>query len=172
VEKRGISKHRLITGLIVASWLCVTLYVLGLFNIHGGWPAFLALMFFIMAGGKTDKLKPIFLGGATGLLMAALIVIGVEFLMASIGMGMQTAIYIMVFITVFLLVVLEDLSHTLFNSYAFCYFTVALVPAQQSTLEWSVVLFLGGAFFIAGVIMLSRFAGKMSTNKSKKSENV
>jgi len=171
MEKKNISKHRLITGFIVASWLCVTLYVLGLFNIHGGWPAFLALMFFIMAGAKTDKLKPIFLGGTTGLLMAALIVIGVEFLMSNMSIGMQTAIYIMVFITVFLLVILEDLSHTLFNSYAFCYFTVALVPAQQSTVEWLVVLFFGGAFFIAGVIMLSRFVAKMSAGKSQNSES-
>jgi len=152
VDKKGISKHRIITGLIVASWLCVTLFVLGLFNIHDGWPAFLALMFFIMGSGKTENLKSIFLGGTTGLLMAALIVIGVEFLIPTMGLGMQTAIYIMVFITVFLLVVLEDLNHTLFNNYAFGYFTVALVPAQQATVNWIIVLFLGGAFFIYGVI--------------------
>lgn len=164
MEKKSISKHRLTTGLIVATWLCVTLFLLETFGVHSGWPAFLALMFFTMAEGKMEKLKSIFIGGTIGLLMAKVLVIGVEFLVPK-GIGMQPAIFIMVFITVFLLVILEDLSHIAFNSYSFGYFTVALVPAEQATIEWVIALFLGGAFFIGGVIILSRFVGKRQASK-------
>lgn len=174
--KRGISKHRLITGLIVATWLCVTLFLLEILGIHSGWPAFLALMFFTMIGGKTEKLKSIFIGGTAGLLMAKVLIVGVEILM-SMGIGIKPAIFIMVFITVFLLVALEDLSHTIFNSYSFGYFTVALVPVEQATLEWILTLYLGGAFFIGGVIMIYRCFGKVQSSKvvrldkSKQGEN-
>jgi hypothetical protein len=164
MESKGISKQRLTTGLIVATWLCVTLFLLETVGIHDGWPAFLALMFFTMAGGKTETLKSIFIGGTIGLLMARILVIGVEFLVP-MGIGMQPAIFIMVFITVFLLVILEDLSHTAFNSYSFGYFTVALVPVEQATTQWLIALFLGGAFFIGGVIFISRFVAKRRAGK-------
>jgi len=159
-----ISKHRLITGLIVAVWLCLTLFLLGIFGTHSGWPAFLVLMFFTLAGGKTQVLKPIFIGGTVGLLIAKVLIIGVDVLIPR-GVGAQVAIYIMVFITVFLLVILEDLSHTLFNSYSFAYFTVALVPKEQATVEWLIALYLGGAFFTGGVIILSKSYGKWQARK-------
>ena len=76
MSKKGISNHRLTTGLIVAVWLCVTLFLLESVGIHSGWPAFLTLMFFTISGGKMEKLKDIFLGGAAGLIMARLLEIG------------------------------------------------------------------------------------------------
>lgn len=164
---KGISKHRLTTGLIVATWLCLTLFLLEIVGIHSGWPAFLTLMFFTLAGGKMEKLKDIFIGGAVGLLMARLLVIGVEIIMP-LGIGMQLAIYIMVFITVFLLIILEDISHMLFNSYSFGYFTVALIPAQQTTMVWLVTLFIGGAFFAGGVIFISKSLAKLKAAKAAK----
>ena len=169
MKKKKISK--LSTGLIVATWLCVTLFLLETFGIHSGWPAFLTLMFFTISGGKMEKLKDIFIGGAVGLLMARLLVIGVE-LLVPMGIGMRLAIFIMVFITVFLLIVLEDISHMIFNSYSFGYFTVALIPAEQATVEWLITLFLGGAFFVGGVIMISRNIAKIKAAKVKSIEKV
>lgn len=166
MEKKGISKQRIITGLIVAIWLSITLFILELFGIHSGWPAFLTLMFFTLSGGKTDSLKSIFIGGTVGLLVARLLVVGVELLM-TIGIGMQAGIFIMVFIAVFLLIVLEDLSHTLFNSYSFAYFTIALIPTEQATLEWLLVLYLGGALFVGGVIFTLRYLKKLELKRSK-----
>lgn len=165
MEKKGISKQRIITGLIVAIWLSITLFILELFGIHSGWPAFLTLMFFTLGGGKTESLKSIFIGGTVGLLVAKLLVYGVEFLM-TMGIGMQAGIFIMVFIAVFLLVVLEDLSHMLFNSYSFAYFTVALIPAEQATIEWLLVLYLGGALFVGGVIFSLRLLKKSAMKKA------
>lgn len=169
MSNKGISKHRLTTGLIVAIWLCVTLFLLETVGIHSGWPAFLTLMFFTLSGGKMEKLKDIFLGGAVGLIMARLLVVGVE-LLVPMGIAMRLSIFIMVFVTVFLLVILEDISHMIFNSYSFGYFTVALVPAQQATIEWLITLFVGGAFFMGGVILISRSLGKLKAAKVGKVE--
>lgn len=169
MEKKGISRQRLITGLVVAIWLSITLFILELFGIHGGWPAFLTLMFFTLGGAKMESLKPIFIGGTVGLLAAALLVLGVEALM-TVGIGMQVGIFIMVFLIVFLLVVLEDLSHLLFNSYSFAYFTVALVPAQQATIEWLLVLYLGGGLFLGGVIFTLRYLKKSAIKKAQESQ--
>lgn len=165
MENKGISKQRVITGLIVATWLIITLFLLELFGIHSGWPAFLALMFFTLGGANTENLKSIFIGATVGIIVARLLVYGVEIFMG-LGIGMQLAIFIMVFIAVFLLVILEDLSHTLFNSYSFAYFTVALIPAEQATLEWLLVLYLGGALFIGGVIFTMRYLKKMKIKKA------
>ena len=169
MSKKGISNHRLTTGLIVAVWLCVTLFLLESVGIHSGWPAFLTLMFFTISGGKMEKLKDIFLGGAAGLIMARLLVVGVEVLVP-MGLAMRLSIFIMVFITVFLLIILEDISHMIFNSYSFGYFTVALVPAQQSTIEWLLTLFIGGAFFVGGIIIISRSLAKLKAAKLGKVE--
>lgn len=166
MEKKSISKTRIITGLVVAVWLTITLFILELVGIHGGWPAFLSLMFFTLGGNKMENLKSIFIGGTVGILAARLLVIGVELLM-TLGLGMQVGIFIMVFLLVFLLVVLEDLSHLLFNSYSFAYFTVALVPAEQATIEWLLVLYLGGALFLGGVIYSLRFIKKSAMKKSQ-----
>ncbi|AKL96438.1 cation transport ATpase [Clostridium aceticum] len=171
MKNRKISKRRMIIGLIVATWLCITLFLLETIGIHSGWPAFLSLMFFTMSGAKTEKLKSIFIGATTGLLMAKILIVGVGIL-TSRGITAQPAVFIMVFVTVFLLVVLEDLSHTLFNSYSFGYFTVALVPAKQATFEWLIALYLGGAFFIGGVIMLSRYVSKKQASKAMNTEKV
>lgn len=116
-----------------------------------------------------EKLKDIFLGGAVGLLMARLLVVGVEFLVP-MGLAMRLSIFIMVFVTVFLLIILEDISHMIFNSYSFAYFTVALVPAQQSTIEWLITLFIGGAFFVWGVIIISRNLAKLKAARLDKVE--
>lgn len=170
MKNKGISKHRLTTSIIVATWLCITLFLLELVGIHSGWPAFLTLMFYTLSGGKKEKLKDIFLGGAVGLLMARVIVIGVEF-MVPMGIAMQPAIFIMVFVTVFLLIVLEDISHMLFNSYSFGYFTVALISTEQATLEWLITLFIGGVFFVGGVFMISRNLTKIKAAKLNKVKN-
>lgn len=166
-----ISKSRVMTGLIVAIWLCLTLFILELVGIHGGWPAFLTLMFFTLGGAKMENLKAIFIGGTVGILAARLLVLGVELLMVA-GLGMQVGIFLMVFLIVFLLVVLEDLSHLLFNSYSFAYFTVALVPATQATIEWLLVLYLGGGFFLGGVIFSLRYMKKSAMKKAQEGASI
>lgn len=145
-------------GFVVASLLCITLFALNAIGIHDGWPAFLLLLFFFEGGAKREKIKSIFSGATVGLLFALGLFFGVELLAPALGM--QVSIFAMVFLAIFLLIVLGDLSHTLFNNYAFCYFTVALIFAEQSTLKWLFVLYAGGAFLLVGVIYFLKLIHK------------
>lgn len=136
-------------GIVVASLICILLFALNSIGIHDLWPASLLMLFFFEGGAKREKIKSIFSGATVGLLVALGLVHGVGFLVPLLGM--QASIYTLVFLSIFLLIVLGDLSHTLFNNYAFCYFTVALIFPEQSTLKWLLALYAGGAFLLVGV---------------------
>jgi len=136
-------------GIVVASLICVLLFALSTLGIHDLWPASLLLLFFFEGGAKQEKIKSIFSGATVGLLVALGLFLGVELLAK--WFDLQASIYTLVFLAIFLLIVLGDLSHTLFNNYAFCYFTVALIFPEQSTLKWLIALYAGGAFLLVGV---------------------
>lgn len=157
-QKVGLKKDSVIAGLIVAFWLCITLVILGAFNIKEGWPAFLTLLFFFETGARTENLKNIFVGAAVGILLGAALFPLAGALISVLGhqMGVLAA----VFIVVFLLIALGSVSptfHMLFNNYAFCYFTVAMIFPKQATLEWLGVLILGGLFFTGGILYILKF---------------
>ncbi len=161
-----IKKSTLIRALIVSIWLVVTLFILGLFGIHSGWPAFLVMLFFIEGGGKLEKLKSIFAGGAIGLITAYLLTRGVIILGPIIGSN--SSLFLLVFVAIFLLVALGDISHNLFNSYTFCYFTVALITKQQNTTTWLITMLIGGAFVVGGILGLTKLTKNLSKDKSEK----
>lgn len=141
-------------GFVVASLICVLLFALNSIGIHDLWPASLLLLFFFEGGAKSDKIKSIFSGATVGLLAALGIFYSVGLLAPLLGM--QASIFTLVFLAIFLLIVLGDLSHTLFNNYAFCYFTVALIFPEQSSLKWLFALYAGGAFLLFGVTYFLR----------------
>lgn len=148
-------------GLAVASLICFTLLMLSLIGIHDLWPASLLLLFYFENGAKREKIKTIYSGATVGLLYALGVFFSVEQLTPLLGL--QVSIYTMVFLAVFLLIVLGDLSHMLFNNYAFCYFTVALIFQTQSTLKWLFVLYAGGGILLAGA---SYFINRIHKNEA------
>ncbi len=151
-DKPRLSKEKVIAGLIVAFWLVVTLVILSKFGISQGWPAFLTLLFFFESGAKTANLKNIFVGAAVGLLLGAAMPVVAGALAPALGL--EPALLLVVFVIVFLIIALGDVAHMFFNNYAFCYFTVATIFHEQSTLEWLAVLILGGIFFTGGILAI------------------
>ena len=151
-DKPRLSKEKVIAGLIVAFWLVVTLVILSKFGISQGWPAFLTLLFFFESGAKTANLKNIFVGAAVGLLLGAAMPVVAGALAPALGL--EPALLLVVFVIVFLIIALGDVAHMFFNNYAFCYFTVATIFPEQSTLEWLAVLILGGIFFTGGILAI------------------
>jgi hypothetical protein len=151
-SKPGFKKETVFAALIVAVWLCVTLIVLGQFGIKDGWPAFIVLLFFFETGANPANLKNIFAGGAVGLLLAW----GLHPLAGALvpALGPELGVLLAVGIIVFLLIALGDISHMLFNNYAFMYFTIAMIYPVQATVTWLGVLFLGGAFFVGGILLV------------------
>jgi hypothetical protein len=152
----------IIAAAIVAVWICVTIVFLGAFNVHQIWPAALVLLFMFEAGGDPKGLKNIFAGGIVGLLLAAALPPLVGFIAPSLGL--QPAILLMVGLFVFLIIALGDISHMLFNNYAFAYFTIALIFHKQLTVEWLATLVLGGIFFVGGFLgilnLIMKITGK------------
>jgi len=154
-------------GVVVASLICVMLFAFKALGLHDIWPASLLLLFFFENGAKREKVKSIFSGATVGLLAALGLFHGVESLAPLLGL--QASIYALVFLAIFLLIVLGDVSHTLFNNYAFCYFTVALIFPEQSTLKWLFALYAGGAFLLIGV---TYFISMIHKTKSLNEESV
>ncbi|MCG8569093.1 MAG: DUF1097 domain-containing protein [Spirochaetes bacterium] len=162
-EKKRFKKSTLIVGVIVATWLCITLYLLRIFKIEQGWPAFLACLLFFERGGKKEHLKDIFGGALVGILLGLPLLYAINYLTPIIGVTL--AILIVVFIIIFLLISLGDILPMFFNNSTFLYFTVALIYGNnQATLEWLAVLILGGLFYVGGLLILFKlFARAMET---------
>lgn len=139
-------------GLFVALWLVISLVILGAFGIKQGWPAFLTLPLFFLAGADQKQLGNVFVGGAVGLLMSAAVAPVVGFLAKS-GLGLQLAILLTIFMVVFLIVALGGTIPLVFNNFNLVYFTVAIVFPQQQTISWLATLILGGAFFTGGTLL-------------------
>ncbi len=152
------TKVLLVIGMVVAFWLLISLVILSALGIKEGWPAFLALPLFFLAGG-TDRsqLINIFAGGIVGILMAAAIAPVVGVLIAGAGLPLDLAILLVVGILVFLIIALGGLAPLLFSNYTFVYFTVALVFSKQHTLPWLGTLILGGAFFVGACLLSLNF---------------
>jgi hypothetical protein len=160
-----IKKTTFVNALIVSAWLVVTLFLLGLFGIHSGWPAFLAMLFFIEGGKKIERLKSIFMGGTLGLITANVLSKGVVLLTPSLGDRLPA--YLLAFAAIFLLIIMEDVSHTFFNSYTFCYFTVALISKEQHTAVWIITLLLGGSFVVGGIVGLMKIINNPTEKRPK-----
>ena len=165
-EGKGFKKKTIIAAVVVAAWLVVTLVILGIFNIHHAWPAFLTLLFFFEKGGDVKNLPNIFIGAAVGILLAAAVPMGVGFIAPFIG-GVTVATLLIVFIMVFSIIALGDVAHMFFNNYAFMYFTICLIfGKEQMTAQWLIVLAAGGVFFTGGVLVFAKLLG-MSTEIEK-----
>lgn len=148
------TKVLVVIGIIVAFWLLVSLVILSALGIKEGWPAFLALPLFFLAGGTDPKkLIDIFAGGIVGLALAAAITPLVTFLVKSAAFPQDLAILLIVGLLVFIIIALGGKLPLLFSNYTFVYFTVALAFTPQNTLPWMGTLLLAGAFFIGACLL-------------------
>jgi len=160
-EKKGFKKDTLIAAIVVSAWLCVTLIGLGALQIHHAWPALLTLLCFFEKKGDVKNLGNIFAGAAAGLVMAGLAPSAAR-LIAPVT-GAHVGMILIVFTMVFLIIILGDVAHLVFNNYAFFYFTIALIfGREQLTIQWLMVLAAGGVFFTGGVLVFAKLLG-MST---------
>lgn len=163
--KIKFSKSTLIAALISGVWLCVTLFILNLFNISIGWPAFMPFVLFNLIGWKTTEVKPIFGGGVVGLLLGGVALKGIFLIIGRTGIFYTYLIPI--FIAIFLLVALGDILPVLFNNYTFCFYTIAFATPEQETLKWILIMLLGGGFYFGGMFMFIRLFIKQEPSSSE-----
>ncbi|QGU94615.1 hypothetical protein GOM49_05420 [Clostridium bovifaecis] len=169
-SKPGLKSKTIIEGLIIAFMIVLTILILSFFSVKEVWPASIALLFFFEGKASIANLKNIFIGGSVGILLALALVKLAGLLMPS--MGEELGMLIPVFIFIFLIIVLGDISHVVFNNYAFCYFTVALIAKQQATVSWLIGLIVGGGFLIGGVILFIRLMKKNESEEKAANSNL
>jgi len=165
-NSKKITMKAVLEGLFISVIVTVAVVVLGKFKIHQVWPATIALMFFFESKVRMDNIKNIFIGGASGILLAYGMIKGVVFLGPVLG-NADLALLLPLFVIVFLIVALGEVAHPLFNNYTFCYFTVALITgAEQAPIPCLISLVLGGGFLVFMAIQLVRVVTKKAHSTS------
>ena len=118
------------------------------------WPGyFVVLLYFIGGAKKLSDIKDVALGGIVGLFWSWWVSLLVGGLTPSIGF--LTSFTLIVALSVFILVLLNDISPVFFNNYSFIYYITASLFPQQLLLEWS------GAVVVVGFIFAVLILGSM-----------
>ena len=172
IKKISIKAH-LFLGLIIATCVCLGVFIMWSLGIHAVWPAFFAMISFFITGADVQKIPSILISAVVGLAIALLfMILATPFAMA---LGNEVlAQLILIWIVVFAIAFLGD-PHPMpicFNNYAFIYFTAALmlVPeiiqaAMAGSLyalfgTWMATAVLGGGGVLALILFLITMARK------------
>ncbi len=181
-------KAHLILGLIIATVVCIGVFVLGALGIHATWPAFFVMISFFITGADIKNLPSIFIGAIFGLVVAILLVTALTPLGAAIGE--LPATLLLVWIVIFIIAGFGTVVPQACNNFAFTYFTIALIeipviaekavgealksgmtdPAaiaaaassavMSNTLTWGLTAILGGGCILGAIILLITLARK------------
>lgn len=141
-----IKKSTCIIGLILAVAIPFINFIGQLVGYTALWPGFfVVLLYFISKSEKISELKSIALGGLVGILWSYGVSLLIGFLTPYTGF--LGAFILVVAVSVYLLVVLNDLQPVLFNNFAFIYYLTAALFAEQKPIEWMAALLIAGGLF-------------------------
>ena len=172
IRKISIKPHFWL-GLIIATCVCLGVFILWSLGIHAVWPAFFAMISFFITGADVKNIPSILISAVVGLAVALLfmvIVTPVSIALGSATLGQLLLIWIVVFCIAFL----GDphLVPICFNNYAFIYFTAALMLVPEITEAamagglyalfgtWMATAVLGGGGVLALILFLITMARK------------
>lgn len=151
-------------ALVVGGSICLMIVLYNLTSIPQGWPGFLPTLFFIvgisLVGPKMySYIKDIFIGAFVGLIFNYIQGIVIGLLVPYTGALAATVI--VVFVVVWIIMVLGDISQTAFNNYTFIYWLLAsAMPAELQTFKGLLTmcgtLIIGGLIFMALVVTFLR----------------
>jgi len=153
------SAIKVFEAFIFALMITIVIFLLSLFNIKDAWPATIALLFFFEGKAETGNLKKIFLGAATGLILASFLPKCVKIMTPVFGN--EPGILLTVFFFIFLIIALGNLVQLIFNNYAFCFFTIALIYQEQDTISWMLSLLLGGGLLVGSSYLFIKYLPKI-----------
>ena len=170
MKKISVKAHFFL-GLIIATIVCIGVFIIGALGIKHTWPAFFIMISFFISGANVKNLPNIFIGSITGLILAFVLLIAAAPTMAALGATF--GLLVLVWIIVFLIVFGKEFVPKAFNDFAFIYFTIALIFAATAAtmtpaaivseyVTWALTAILGGGGILAGIIgciTLARKAG-------------
>ena len=141
-----IKRETLIMSGILAVSIAAVAVVAALMGGVPTWPGyFLVLLFFLGKCERLADLKDVGCGGAVGIVWS----LGCSLAIGTLApaLGQLAALGIVLFASIFLLAALGDVCPLLFNNYAFVYYLIAALFAEQATLAWLASLVGFGAPF-------------------------
>jgi len=165
-----LSKDRLIFGVLLIVLIALAEIILAHFKLST-WPAFMVMIFFFEAHMDMKKAPNILIGGLFGIANLIIIKIFIEAAGPSLGVELAKLIYVLVF--VYAIVAFGEVIAVLFNNYTFMYFLVAALAAktpEPNIFEWMGVEVVGGALFIAGILVIMKIMGSLATRKAAKAQ--
>ncbi len=161
-----ITKGYLILSVLFVAWLVICNVILtDIFKIHDTWPAFFICIFFFAYELNTGRLKEIFLGAVSGLIIGYTIPIALDMLTPVLGASLGFNLYLAV--VLFIIIGSKPIAHTYLNPVTFTYALMCLINVTRvhdHIIEWGVIMLLGGALLVAGLLgvvkVLSKTSGK------------
>lgn len=161
IKKISVKAHFFL-GLIIATIVCLGVFILGLVGIHATWPAFFMMISFFITGADVKNLPSIAIGAVTGLILAFLLLMMAVPTMTALGP--TAGLLLLIWIIIFLIVFGGEFVPQAFNNFAFIYFTIALIFAGEAAtmtpaalvnqyVVWGLTALLGGGGILACIIL-------------------
>lgn len=152
----SLKSRRLVFGCYLVLLIVSAELLLGYFGLPG-WPAFMVMILFFMAGMDVKKVPHILVGGLCGIAW----ILGAKLVLVSLGpvLGVEAARTLFVMLVVFSIVAFGEVAPMFFNNYAFLFLTTSTVAAagpKPNPLLWMAVELVGGAAMIAGVVGIAK----------------
>lgn len=161
-----IKRPTVIAGLIVACSITVLVLITALLSVKDTWPGYFVVLLYMIAGYENPmELRRVYAGGIVGILWSYGVSCLVAFLAPALGALPATAI--LVFLSMFLIVVLGDLSSTAFNNFTMIYFLVSGIYPKQEPVVWILALLAIGSAFAVMVLMGLRIFNKPIESEGK-----
>ncbi len=161
IKKISIKAHFWL-GLIIATVVCIGVFILGALGIHATWPAFFMMISFFITGADVKNLPSIAIGAVTGLVLAFLLLLAA--IPVTTALGATFGLLVLVWLIIFLIVFGGEFVPQAFNNFAFIYFTIALIYADQAAtmtpaeivnqyVTWGLTALLGGGAILGTIIL-------------------
>lgn len=167
-----LDSNRLIFGLFLIILVAIGEVAFEALHIPA-WPAFMVMIFFLMAHGDKKTALPILVGGSVGILCLVLTKFFVMGVGPSIGMTLAKVIFIL--FVVYVIVAFGETIPMVLNIYAFMFYTVSgiaiYVPnpdIKTAPFLWIGILLIGGGFFILGIMGIFKIVTAIALKKAAK----
>ena len=136
------------------------------------WPMYFVTIFFFTMGGDVKKISSIFLSGAMGIFFAWMLLKAI-LVMAPVT-GEATAVAILLFIILGLVIVGGNYCPDIFNNITFAYLTIATINieiVESYAIRWVLMHLIGGGIILTGargsIAIAERFLAKPNGAKAK-----
>ncbi|UGA53664.1 hypothetical protein [Vibrio sp. VB16] len=156
-EHTKITKGYLILASLFVVWLVIcNIIFVDIFKIHDTWPAFFICIFFFAYELKMERLKEIFIGATSGLIIGFTIPICLDFLSNFLPFIVAFNLYLGV--VLFIIIGTKPVAHTYLNPTTFTYALMCLISFQNGIVikdqifGWTATMLLGGALLIVGLV--------------------